>query len=195
MNKTEFIKELESRLKYVPKEDRDDAVSYYNEYLNEMEISDSEDVTAKLGTPKDVAKEILDNVTTKAIEAQQEAKSVKGSGKVVWLVILGIASLPLSLPLACAGFALALTLMITLFAIILAFAIASIAIVFAGVVSFFYGFVAPGFANKLICIGAGALLAGLGVFAVFGTVELFKLIIKLIGKAFNKRKNKGVQNE
>lgn len=194
MNKTEFIKELESRLKYVPKEDRDDAISYYNEYLNEMELSDSEDVTAKLGTPKDVAKEILDNVTTKAIEAQQETKSVKGSGKVVWLVILGIASLPISLPLACVGFAIALTLMITVFAIILAFAIAAIAIVFAGFVSLFGVFAAPGFSNKLICLGLGAVLIGLGIFAVFGTIELFKLIIKLIGKAFNKKK-KGAQNE
>ena len=33
MNKTEFIKQLEKRLRRLPKEDRADAIRYYEEYF------------------------------------------------------------------------------------------------------------------------------------------------------------------
>lgn len=191
MNKSEYIKELERRLKYIPTEDREDAISYYTEYLDEIELSESEDISNKIGTPKEIAKEIIENATTKAINEQQENKSVKGSGKIVWLVILGIASIPVSLPLVCVALVVAITLMITIFAIVFSFVVAAIAIVFAGFCALAASVITPGFANKLIGIGAGAVMIGVGVLALFGSIALFKLIVKLIGIVFNKRKNKG----
>lgn len=191
MNKSEYIKELERRLKYIPTEDREDAISYYTEYLDEIELSESEDISSKIGTPKEIAKEIIENATTKAINEQQENKSVKGSGKIVWLVILGIASIPVSLPLVCVALAVAITLMITIFAIVFSFVVAAVAIVFAGFCALAASVITPGFANKLIGIGAGAAMIGVGVLALFGSIALYKLIVKLIGIVFNKRKNKG----
>lgn len=191
MNKSEYIKELERRLKYIPTEDREDAISYYTEYLDEIELSESEDISNKIGTPKEIAKEIIENATTKAINEQQENKSVKGSGKIVWLVILGIASIPVSLPLVCVALAVAITLMITIFAIVFSFVVAAVAIVFAGFCALAASVITPGFANKLIGIGAGAAMIGVGVLALFGSIALYKLIVKLIGIVFNKRKNKG----
>lgn len=191
MNKSEYIKELERRLKYIPTEDREDAISYYTEYLDEIELSESEDISNKIGTPKEIAKEIIENATTKAINEQQENKSVKGSGKIVWLVILGIASIPVSLPLVCVALVVAITLMITIFAIVFSFVVAAVAIVFAGFCALAASVITPGFANKLIGIGAGAAMIGVGVLALFGSIALFKLIVKLIGIVFNKRKNKG----
>lgn len=191
MNKSEYIKELERRLKYIPTEDREDAISYYTEYLDEIELSESEDISNKIGTPKEIAKEIIENATTKAINEQQENKSVKGSGKIVWLVILGIASIPVSLPLVCVALVVAITLIITIFAIVFSFVVAAVAIVFAGFCALAASVITPGFANKLIGIGAGAAMIGLGVLALFGSIALYKLIVKLIGIVFNKRKNKG----
>lgn len=191
MNKSEYIKELERRLKYIPTEDREDAISYYTEYLDEIELSESEDISNKIGTPKEIAKEIIENATTKAINEQQENKSVKGSGKIVWLVILGIASIPVSLPLVCVALVVAITLMITIFAIVFSFVVAAVAIVFAGFCALAASVITPGFANKLIGIGAGAAMIGVGVLALFGSIALYKLIVKLIGIVFNKRKNKG----
>lgn len=191
MNKSEYIKELERRLKYIPTEDREDAISYYTEYLDEIELSENEDISNKIGTPKEIAKEIIENATTKAINEQQENKSVKGSGKIVWLVILGIASIPVSLPLVCVALVVAITLMITIFAIVFSFVVAAVAIVFAGFCALAASVITPGFANKLIGIGAGAAMIGVGVLALFGSIALFKLIVKLIGIVFNKRKNKG----
>lgn len=194
MNKTEFLQDLEKRLKYIPKEDREDAIAYYTEYLSEMELGDAEDVTAKLGTPKEVAKDILSDVTAKAIEEQQEAKSVKGSGKIVWLVILGIASLPVSIPIACVVLALSIALLATVFSLMLAFTAVSLSLVIAGFAALYGAIIMPGFATKLIWLGAGIFLIGFGVLIFLGTIELFKLIIKLIGKLFNK-KNKGENHE
>ena len=191
MNKSEYIKELERRLKYIPTEDREDAISYYTEYLDEIELSESEDISNKIGTPKEIAKEIIENATTKAINEQQENKSVKGSGKIVWLVILGIASIPVSLPLVCVALVVAITLMITIFAIVFSFVVAAVAIVFAGFCALAASVITPGFANKLMGIGAGAVMIGVGVLALFGSIALFKLFVKLIGIIFNKRKNKG----
>ena len=159
--------------------------------MDEIELSESEDISNKIGTPKEIAKEIIENATTKAINEQQENKSVKGSGKIVWLVILGIASIPVSLPLVCVALVVAITLMITIFAIVFSFVVAAVAIVFAGFCALAASVITPGFANKLMGIGAGAVMIGVGVLALFGSIALFKLFVKLIGIVFNKRKNKG----
>ena len=44
MNKTEFIKQLEKRLRRLPKEDREDAIRYYEEYFEEMNWVDKDGV-------------------------------------------------------------------------------------------------------------------------------------------------------
>ena len=36
MNKTEFINKLEKKLKYISKEDREDAICFYKEYIEDM---------------------------------------------------------------------------------------------------------------------------------------------------------------
>ena len=41
MNKTEFLKALEKQLKYLPKEDRDDALNYYSEYIDDMNLAEN----------------------------------------------------------------------------------------------------------------------------------------------------------
>ena len=189
MNGNEFLTELEKRLKYLPKEDREDAIAYYKEYISDMDSEAAADVTKTLGAPKEVAKEILGTATEKAIETQSESKSVKGSGKIVWLVILGVASLPVSLPLAIAAVALVVAFLAVVFAVLLSFAAASIAIFFGGIISLVGIIAVPGFASKLVCFGTALVLLGLGAFALIGTYALFKLIIKLIGKLFTRRKS------
>ena len=53
MNRNEFLKELEKRLLFIPTEDRQDALEYYDEYIKDMGLGEEEDVIAKLGTPKE----------------------------------------------------------------------------------------------------------------------------------------------
>lgn len=190
MNKNEYIKELEKCLKYLPQDEKEDALAFYNEYLGDMELADDEDVLTKLGTPKEVAKEILDNCTAKAVNEQKDSKSVKGSGKIVWLVILGIASLPVSLPLSIAALAIVIALLLTVFAVLLAFVLAAVGLVLAGLVGLAKTLFVPGLASKLVSIGVSLAFIGFGVLALVGTVELFKLIIRALGNASVKRREK-----
>lgn len=190
MNRIEYISQLEKNLRYLPKEDKDDAIAYYTEYIGEMEIAENEDVETKLGTPKEVAREILDNATVKAVEIQQESKSLKGSGKILWLVILGIMSLPISLPIALFALLIVVAVVITIFGVLVAFGGTSLAIVFGGFVGIYACFFAPGFATKLICVGIGLVCIGLGAFLLLGSFELGKLFVKLLGSAIVRRKDK-----
>lgn len=189
MNKSEFIKELEYCLRHLPKEDREDAISYYEEYIGEMGLEDYEDVTVKLGNPKEVAKAIIGDCTAKAVEEQKESKSVKGSGRVVWLIILGIFSLPLSLPIAIVIFALALTFLIVIFAVLLALGVGGLALFVAGIVGLFKALFVGGLASIVLGLGIGLAFAGIGVLIAVGTVELFKGFVGLLGRLFSNRRD------
>ena len=178
MNKAEFIKELEKRLKYIPKEDREDAVEYYNELISDMELDDAADVTEKLGSPKDAAKKIVDECGQKAEQAYEEKKTVKGHATAVWLSVLGLLSLPLSLPLAIVVLALVFALIVVVISVLLSLAVTAFALVIGGVGSLVIMWMAPGIAQKLVILGMGLVSLAFGVLMFFGAFYLTRLIIR-----------------
>ncbi|MCR5831922.1 MAG: DUF1700 domain-containing protein [Lachnospiraceae bacterium] len=178
MNKAEYLKELEKRLKYIPKEDREDALEYYTELISDMELDDAADVIEKLGTPKDVAKKIVDECGEKAEQAYEENKTVKGHATVVWLSILGALSLPLSLPLAIVVLALAFSLIVVIVSILLTLAVTAFALVVGGVGSLVVMWAAPGIAQKLVILGMGLVSLAFGVLMGIGVFYLTRLIIR-----------------
>ena len=54
MNKTEFLAALRRELGFLPKDELDDAIRYYDEYINDAG-DDEEKVIAEMGTPHKVA--------------------------------------------------------------------------------------------------------------------------------------------
>ncbi len=160
MNKETFLKELEKRLRYIPAEDRADAIEYYEGYIQDMELAGDEDVVSKLGTPKEVAKIILDECTNKHIDRANEQKTVKSRATVAWLSVLGILSLPLSLPLAIGVIAVVLALAVAGLAVVISLIAAAVGIAVGGVASIFWGFFVPGIGQKLFTIGTGLVLTG-----------------------------------
>ncbi|MCR4850899.1 MAG: DUF1700 domain-containing protein [Lachnospiraceae bacterium] len=190
MNRNEFLKELEKRLLYIPTEDRQDALEYYDEYIKDMGLGEEEDVIAKLGTPKDVARNIIDDCTQKHIEQTKENKTFKGKATVIWLSLLGILSLPLSLPLGIAILALAIAFVITVLAICFALFVSSLACTISGVVIFVFSFFVPGIGQKVLTLGAGLALAGLGLL-------LGLLIITIVRSVLNRifRRNRIAKEE
>ena len=178
MNKADFLKELEKRLKYIPKEDREDAIEYYTELISDMALDDAADVTDKLGSPKDVAKNIVDECGQKAEQAYEEKKTVKGHATAVWLSILGLLSLPVSLPLAIVVLALVFTLIVVLISILLAFAVTALARVVGGVGCLIFMWTAPGVAQKAVVFGMGLVTLAIGILMCFGVFYLTRLIIR-----------------
>ncbi len=109
----------------MPKEDREDALTFYSEYLEDYGFAENEDVTAKIGTPKEVAKNMIAEITMKHIDSNEEKKSAKKTAVIVWIAIISIFSLPISLPIA-------LCLLIIVFALFITLLILFIALVGAG---------------------------------------------------------------
>jgi len=192
MNKTEYIKELEKRLMYIPKEDREDAIEYYSELMSDMGFDESEDVAAKLGSAKDAAKKILDECTQKHVDEYEENKSVKGHATVVWLSILGVLSLPLSLPLAIAVLAIAFALIAAFIAVFIAFAASAVALIIAGVVSLVIMWTAPGLAQKAVIFGMGLCTLSVGILICYA---LFYLMRFIIGKIFRRKSKSSKETE
>ena len=188
MNKTEFLTELDKRLRFIPADDRQDAIEYYDEYIMDMGIQEGEDVVAKLGTPKDVAKDIIEQCTQKHIVEYKEKKTVKSKATVIWLTILGILSLPVSLPIGFAILVVAVTLIFTAIVVIVSLIISMLSFVAGGLSAVFSGLFAPGIAQKLFSIGTGLVMTGLGI---LGTYGLIALVRKIFNGIFDRKKREG----
>ncbi len=192
MNKSEYLKELGKRLKYIPKEDKEDAIEYYTELMSDMGIDDTADVTEKLGSPKDAAKNIIDECTQKHVDEYEENKTVKGHATVVWMSILGALSLPVSIPLAIVVLALVFTLIVVCISLIISFAVTAVALVLSGIACLVLMWMAPGVAQKAVVFGCGISSLGLGILLGFG---LFYLIRFITRKIFRRNKDNTKENE
>lgn len=182
MNKKKFLEELSRQLKHLPEEDRLDAIAYYEEYLEEMGLEENADVTALLGTPKAVAREIIGNCTEKRLEAHKEKGGVKNSAALIWLVILGICASPIAIPLLIVAVFVVVVLLVAGIILVGSLIFTGIAVALAGIVCLGISFVALGFFNKLQCIGLGLICISLGVLFVFGIVKLSQALVRLIAK-------------
>ncbi len=161
MNKAAFMKELERRLKHIPKDDREDALRYYDEYIDEMNLPPDADICTRLGDPKDVARDIINNCTKK----HMDAKGLKEKAKTLWLIVLSLFVSPLALPLA---LVIALVILIAVGVVIFAILAAAVLIV-AGPFLLIFG----------VIKSIGWLISG--IFSIIGAIIIGTLVIKLVG--------------
>ena len=193
MNKSEFLKALSKQLKLMPKEDREDALTFYTEYLEDYGFAEDEDVTAKLGTPKEVAKNMIAEITMKHIDSNEEKKSAKKTATIVWIAIISIFSLPISLPIALCLLLVILALFVSLFILFISLIGAGIAVMAAGASVFLVGLIAPGIGQKLVCFGGGMLVTAIGMALCFLTVIVYILLIRLAVQIIKKSAEKKVK--
>ena len=180
MNKKEFLDALSKQLRLMPKEDKEDALTFYREYLEDYGFDDNEDVTSKIGKPKEIAKSLIAECTMKHIENNEEKKTPRKTARIVWLAIISIFTLPVTLPLAIALLIVVITLLFTLLIVFLSILASALAVIFAGGTAIAASIVAPGIGQKLVVIGTGFLLIGIGMAIAFVDIWIFSLIVKLI---------------
>lgn len=121
MNKEQYIRALKSKLTNLPQEEIDNAVDYVSEYYDECQ--DDEKAYQELGDPSKFAAQIKADFAIKQNEIQAYKISNQGKEKLranndiktILVIILGILSLPISLPLALVVVALLFVLMVLLF--------------------------------------------------------------------------------
>ena len=79
MNKTEFLSALERELSALPPEERRDAMLYYKEYFEEAGPENEEAAAASLGSPREIAAELLAASPNRAAAAGKSAATRVGA--------------------------------------------------------------------------------------------------------------------
>ena len=187
MDKQTFLQELDYRLRHMPEEDKLDAIEYYSEYIDDLNLPPDSDICIHLGSPKEVARQIIADTTEKKIDEQQEKNTTKGFGSILWLVILGIFASPIALPLAIAAIALIFAGVVTIGSIIFAFGVSGFACVISGILITIVSLTAAGLAQKFIVLGCGLFVIGLGIMFLLGTAALSRALVSLISSIIKKR--------
>lgn len=196
MNRDQFLYELEGYLSVMPYNEKEDAMNYYREYTQEI-IDDGGDIVGRLGTPRQVADEVVGNQRMPIVN--NVVKSYKKHTAL--FIILAIFAAPIIIPLALAFLAVVFALMVAGGAIILAVMVSGIAVVVASIISMVFGiaivFSHPG--TGLFMIGSGICAFGIGILLSMGGIALVKLVVKAYrehsAKKYIKRQNaKNAQN-
>ncbi|EEW53876.1 DUF1700 domain-containing protein [Limosilactobacillus antri] len=98
-----YIQELGRYLNTLPAAERADAIDFYDEYIADAQYDTWEQITAELGTPRQLSHQILADYSIKANEQDRGAgkvASTKSSWRVFWLVLIAIVTSPITLVLS-----------------------------------------------------------------------------------------------
>ena len=117
MNKEEFLAELRSRLAGLPEADREERLGFYAEMLDDR-LEDGlsqEEATASLGTPEEVAAQVLAEVPMSVLVREKVKRKEKSWG---WEVILIILGFPIWFSVLVAVLAVGFSLYVCLWAVV-----------------------------------------------------------------------------
>lgn len=181
-NKEKFLSALKKRLKALPKEERDSALSYYAEYLEEGNVEG-------LGSVDEVARQILEQCAVNSLDSEEK----RGSLKVLWIVLLAVFAAPVALPILLALGIVVLALMIVVVVVALALAISGAAAVLGGVLSVALCLVAlpHSLINGLMLAGGSLTAVGLGILLLIVGWYTAKGMVWLLSRLLGKRVKRG----
>lgn len=202
MNRTEFISQLKENLSNLPAEERENAISYYTEYLDDAVVGNlnensntniEERIIRELGSPSKIASQIIGNYAVSDIATSP--KSAQKGLSTLWIVILAIFASPIALPIAFGAVALAFALIVTIFSFVFAFALAAAACIVSGGFIIIVGFrillTSFDFATFFLFVGGGLITIAIGI--IFGWLTIFltkkslSLMAQLLGKFLLRR--------
>lgn len=74
MTRTEYMEQLEKHLKKLPHKEYFEAINFFNEYFDEAGPEREADIIEELGSPKEAASELINNILNKQIQEDKERK-------------------------------------------------------------------------------------------------------------------------
>ena len=192
MNKYEFLAQLRNALSSVPQEERDAAMSYYEEFFSDAGEENEQAVIASLGSPQELAQSIINENRRDAAQTDGTPSNASGfdpntftppptqsqqqsgwtGGQIALIVVLLFISSPIWLGLLAALFGVIIGIFAAIIGIIVAFGACGIAALVTGMAAIFTGAPAAG----LFGIGLALFFAGLFPLALY---PLCKLLVKL----------------
>lgn len=205
MDKRTFLKELRRHLEALPFEEREDAVSYYEEYLEEAGPDGEADVIAKLGLPKELAKKILaerqtDSNTHTNTQAPPQASHTpqKQGMSTTTKVILLVVTAPITLPILFGLLGAALGLLGGLIGLVFGLGAGAVALLGGGIFTLIsaFGVAIASPPTFILFLGVAFAAVGLSVLLFQLTywlvIWLPRAIIRLCRKPFQKSEQEGV---
>lgn len=198
MSRRNYLSALRHELQALSDLEREEAIKYYADYFEDAELDTEAQIIAEFGTPKELAKIILNNFPgvpqslnkNKEEKTNKETKSVakKDTGdsskaaKILLLILLVLITIPVWMPIFTAICGIVLGLIFASIGVGIVFVIASVAVLLVGIFFSIYGicalFVGP-LTGMLIC-GLGLLLEGLGIIFVLASVWLCSKLIPAV---------------
>ncbi len=192
MTKYEFLAAVRSELGFLPKSDIDAAERYFESYFagNQSE----EEVAARLGNPRDAAKNYYANnlVPRGGAAPESAAQPVKKRNNVWIIVVILVILSPILIPAAIFAGSLIMAFVAVIIGIYLMMLFGGITIWLSGAAVVLKGlFSGLGFANVILECGIGFLMFGIGLaltlLAVYIAVKLIPWFIKKIVNFGSKR--------
>ena len=170
MTTEQYLADLRNAVRSLPPNDAEQAVAYYDEYLHDA--ADPAAAMAQLGTPKEVAADIL------AGYVGQPAAKLRLS--VLWAVVLGI----LAAPMGIVVFAVVLAVVVTILAVIFSLVAVAAGIAIGGLGLMVTGLlvIAQSFTTFAWLVGGGLLAIAIGLLAVFGMIKLGQVTVGALAR-------------
>ncbi len=168
MNKKEFLTQLRRKISTLPREERDSAIEFYENYFNDA-ISEEEAIK-NLGSIDEIAANlIMEFGESKKEDYKNNKNSTQNDSKKSssWVVVLlAILSAPITLPLGIASLALIGALIILIVSVLFTIALAILGFMIGSFISLFAVIPAFLFSFPTGCFFLGFFFAGTG-FAYF----------------------------
>ena len=170
MDKTQFLSALSAQLRGLPEEDRQRALEYYSEMINDrMEDGlTEEEAVAAMDPPEQIARQIISETPMTSIVKARASRRSKPGVLTAVLLVLGA---PLWIPLLIAVGSVLLSLYLVIWVLVAVIAVVAFSLVISALAGLVGGvicvFRAGGVGYLLLGLGAALVLFGLGVLMFF----------------------------
>lgn len=191
MTKEEYMITMAKELKRLPKKDFDTAMEYFEEYFQEAGEENEQQAIEDLGTPKEAACQILQNIVKR--QEEEPTRNVKQGISKVWVGVLAVFAAPVAIPLAIGVVAAIGSLFICAGAVAAAVVLTGAGGAAAGLVSLAAGIflLFTNLLSGISNIGAGLILIGISVLIIMGGIKLFKWLAQGCARALGSIARKG----
>lgn len=184
MNREEYMAGLRKYLRGLPKKDYENAIQYFNEYFEDAGRENEEKVIKELGTPKQAASDILNNLLTEKVITKEnscgnEHNMVhnKGLFNAIWITCLVLFAAPIGLPVLICLFTLLFVAVVLI--LVFAFVICILVFVFVNIGGRIFVY---GISMLSSSVAGGILLIGGSLFSV-GIIILFGFLVVYLCRA------------
>ncbi len=190
MNRETYLNELSKYLKRLPKVDYEDAINYFEECFDEAGEDGEENLIAELGSPRDVATEVLADLASEKLEIKEELNkrsTDKKTSKILLITVLLVFAAPIGIPLTITLIAIIFSLIISFGSFIVAGFFATLGIFLAGIKLLVIGtltFVVS-VSGALVLVGAGFGALSLSILLLVLTILLCKFLSFCMQKIVN----------